>query len=86
MSSSLTIGGVIVDIDDPCAVLTELRKAELTIATGAAVSMTRFGEDEVRFTEASSSRLSALIEKYEGLCARKSGIRRRFAARIRWTD
>ncbi|HEV7436978.1 MAG TPA: hypothetical protein VGO22_19250 [Pseudorhizobium sp.] len=85
MSSLVRIGSVSVDINDPCAVLTELRKAELTVATGGAVSMTRFGEDEVRFTDASSAKLAGLIAKYEGLCDRKCGRRRRYAARVRWS-
>lgn len=84
-TGTITIGGVAVDIDDPCAVLTELRKAELRVAAGESVAMARFGEDETRFTEASASRLERLIARYEDLCARKTGHRRRHAAPVRFT-
>jgi hypothetical protein len=84
MSSTVKIGGVSVDINDPCAVLTELRKAQLRVATGESVSMQRFGEDEVRFTPANMGRLETLIQTYERSCAAKSGHRRRFAATVRW--
>lgn len=84
MSSMVSIGGVTVDLNDPCAVLTELRKAQLAIATGESVAMTRFGQDEVRFTATSSARLDKLIVTYEGLCAKAQGRRNRFAARAIW--
>lgn len=82
--STVTIGGVDVDINRPCDVLTELRKAQITIATGGSVSMTRFGDDEVRFTAASAARLDKLIETYEGLCDRSKGRRRRHAGAVVW--
>lgn len=85
MSSFVSIGDVSVDINDPCAVLTELRKAQLAIATGESVAMTRFGQDEVRFTAASSARLDKLITTYEALCAKSQGRRSRFAARVIWS-
>lgn len=84
MSATVTIGGVSVAIGRPCDVLAELRKAQLKIATGESVAMTRFGEDEVRFTAASSARLDKLIETYERLCARCQGSRRRHAASVVW--
>lgn len=82
MNSMIVIAGVSVDINDSCAVLTELRKAQVVIATGGSVAMTRFGEDEVRFTAANAARLDRLIETYERLCDRSQGRRRRFAASI----
>ena len=54
MSSTMKIGGVEVDLNNPCDVLLELRKAQITVATGEAVSVARFGEDETRFTEANA--------------------------------
>lgn len=84
MTSIVTIGGVAVDINRPCDVLVELRKAQLSVATGETVSMTRFGQDEVRFTAASAERLEKLIATYEGLCAKSQGRRRRFAASVIW--
>lgn len=73
MSDFVTIGGVQVDVNKPCDVLRELRKAELTIATGESVAMTRFENDEVRFSAASSAALEKLIARYEALCARAQG-------------
>ncbi|WP_223478739.1 hypothetical protein [Oricola indica] len=84
-STLIVIGKTTVDINDPCAVLTELRKAEILVATGETVSMARFGEDETRFTEANLAGLQKLIARYETLCARKSGNRTRFAATVRFT-
>lgn len=84
MSTTVSIGGVSVDINRPCDVLVELRKAQLAVATGETVSMTRFGQDEVRFTAASADRLDKLIATYEGLCAKSQGRRRRFAASVVW--
>lgn len=84
MSTMVIIGGVSVDISRPCDVLMELRKAQLTVATGESVSMTRFGQDEVRFTTANADRLDKLIATYEGLCAKSQGRRRRFAASVIW--
>lgn len=84
-TTMITIGGVSVDINKPCDVLTELRKAELVIGVGEAVSMARFGEDETRFTEASLPALQKLIAQYEAKCDRASGRRRRYAAGIQFT-
>lgn len=84
MSGSVEIGGVSVNVNDPCAVVTELKKAQLVIATGGSVSMTRFGEDEVRFSAANLTALKSLIADYEAQCARKSGQRTRFASNIIW--
>lgn len=84
MSATVRIGDVVVDIDRPCDILTELRKAQLIIATGESVSMTRNGEREVRFTAASAARLDKLIETYERLCARTQGRRRRHAGTVVW--
>lgn len=84
MSSTVVINGVSVDINDPCAVATELKKAELLVAAGAGVAMTRFGDDEVRWSAANVTRLRELIEHYEGKCAALDGRRRRFAKRMRF--
>lgn len=84
MSSTIVIAGVSVDIENPCAVLAELRKAQIIVATGGSVAMTRFGEDEVRFTAASTARLDRLIETYQRLCDRSCGRQRRYAASVAW--
>lgn len=84
MTDTVEIGGVSIDIDDPCAVLSALRKAQLVVATGGSVSMTRFGEDEVRFGAANLPALRKLIADYSTQCARKTGKRTRFAANVIW--
>ncbi len=80
----VTIGGVSVDMDKPCDVLRELRKAQLVIATGESVAMTRFDQDEVRFTAGSATGLGALISDYERRCAAANGTRHRGARTVRW--
>jgi hypothetical protein len=85
MPTMVEIDGVEVDIDSPCDVVAALRAAELKIATGAGVVMTRFGRDnEVRWDRGNLSRLGDLILKYERECDRKSGRRTRFAKRMRF--
>lgn len=81
----VVINGVTVDINDPCAVAAELKKVELIIATGGSVALTRFGTDEVQWTRANLGDLQALIRRYEGQCAAKSGKRLRYAKRMRFT-
>ncbi|MGB3026876.1 hypothetical protein [Paradevosia shaoguanensis] len=83
-ANMITIGGVSVDIEQPCLVLRELRKTEIAVAAGESVSMTRFDQDEVRFTPATISGLGGLIAKYEQLCAASQGRRRRGARVVRW--
>ncbi len=84
MSSTMKIGGVEVDLNNPCDVLLELRKAQITVATGEAVSVARFGEDETRFTEANVAGLEKLITLYDGLCHRSQGKSYRQARTVRW--
>lgn len=82
--TTVLINGVSVDIDNPCEVASELKKAELIIATGGGVAMTRFGEDEVRWSAANAARLRELIERYENECAASQGRRRRYAKSMRF--
>jgi hypothetical protein len=85
MPTMVEIDGASVDMDDPCAVVGALRAAELKIATGGGVVMTRFSADnEVRWSRANVDQLSGLIIKYERLCDRASGVRSRFAKRMRF--
>lgn len=84
MTSFVQIGDEQVDIEDPCAVVTALRKVELQLATGGGVVRARFGEDDVQFSAASMAALRDMIARYERLCAEKSGQRTRFARRIRF--
>ncbi|WEK04555.1 MAG: hypothetical protein P0Y65_20660 [Candidatus Devosia phytovorans] len=67
------IAGQKVDTDDPCAVASALRVARLQIATGGGVVVTRFGDDEVRFSSANLDRIDRLIVDYDGQCAVKNG-------------
>jgi len=83
-AGDVVINGVTVDIDDPCAVATELRKVELVIATGGSVALTRFGSDEVQWTRADIRGIRDLIARYEDKCAAASGTRRRYAKRMRF--
>lgn len=81
---TVEINGVAVDVDDPCAVAKALRKVELAIVSGGGVSMTRFGDEEVRFHAGNLTRLREAIDRYERECAAKSGKRVRFAKRMRF--
>lgn len=83
-NGDVVINGITVDINDPCAVVLELKKVELTIVTGGAVAMTRFGSDEVQWTAANLGRLRELIQRYEHDCAARSGRRPRYAKRMRF--
>ncbi len=84
MANMVQIGDASVDIEDPCAVVTALRKVQLQLAAGAGVVRARFGEDDVQFAASSMSALRDLIGHYEGLCSAKSGRRARFAKRMRY--
>ncbi|MGS1093104.1 hypothetical protein ACVCNR_00785 [Aquamicrobium terrae] len=83
-AGDVVINGVTVDIDDPCALVKELRKAELMLATGGGIVRARFGDDDVQFSSASLSALRELINRYEVLCAAKCGTRLRYAKRMRF--
>jgi hypothetical protein len=85
MPSMVQIGDDQVDMDDPCAVVAALRKVRLQLAAGGGVVRARFGEDDVQFSASSMPALRDLIAEYEGLCAAKSGHRRRYAKRIRYS-
>jgi hypothetical protein len=79
------IDGATIDMDNPCAVLSALRAAELKLVTGGGVVMTRFGRDnEVRWDRANLTGLNDLISKYERMCERNSGRRSRYAKRMRF--
>lgn len=84
MPSMVQIGDDQVDISDPCAVVTTLRKVQLQLVSGGGVVRARFGDDDVQFSASSMSALRDLIGYYEGLCGAKSGRRARYAKRIRY--
>lgn len=83
-AGDVIINDVMVDINDPCAVATELRKVELILATGGGVIRARFGDDDVQFSSASLAALRDLIVRYDSQCAAKSGKRLRYAKRMRF--
>lgn len=91
MADTVNIGGVNVapievDLDDPCAAAKALRQIELQLVTGGGVVKSRFGDDEVQWSDTASSRkrLQELIDDYTRQCAAKQGIRTRYAKRLRF--
>ncbi len=82
--STVNINGTDISIRDDCAILDALLTARLQLATGGTVVRTRFGEDEVTFSEANAARLDKLIAHYESRCDRGRGRRRRHAMTVRW--
>lgn len=84
MIELVEIDGAFVDFDDPCAMARALRKVEIKIVSGAGVVRTKFGNDDVQWSNANAAGLRALIEDFERKCAAKSGIRTRYAKRVRF--
>lgn len=82
--STVNINGKEISIRDDCAILDALLAARLLLATGGTVVKTRFGEDEVQFSEVNAARLDRLIALYEGRCDRGRGMRRRHAMGVQW--
>ncbi|WP_421998194.1 hypothetical protein [Roseovarius confluentis] len=73
--------------EDPCQEAIELRQIKRDLVTGSAASVTRFGEDEVRYTKADLGRLDAMIAQADRECAVQNGERpkrRRFAMGARF--
>ncbi|SMC42919.1 gpW protein [Fulvimarina manganoxydans] len=58
---------------DPCAEAVRLRQKLSEIATGEAVSSSRFGNDEAKFAKADVTELKKLIAHYERECAISKG-------------
>jgi len=85
MPTTVLIDGNMVDVDDPCAVASALRAAELKVASGGGVVMTRFDENhEVRWGRANLDQLGELRARYERACNANSGQRTRYAKRLRF--
>ncbi|MCG6204189.1 gpW family protein [Rhodopseudomonas sp. HC1] len=84
MVEIVSIDGVEIDFDDPCAVARALRKVELQVSTGGGVVMTRFDDHEVRWSSTNMAQLRDLIANYERQCAVKNGTRTRYAKRMRF--
>lgn len=75
MVDLVNVDGIDVDIENPCEVVSALRKVELKLAAGAGVVKARFGDDEVQFSATSMIRLRELIADYERKCAARQGRR-----------
>jgi hypothetical protein len=84
MSNLVTIDGASVDLEKPCDVVAALKRVEMKLGIGAAISRTNIGGEEVEFTAANPSRLQKLIGTYEAKCAATNGQRTRFAKRVNW--
>lgn len=84
MTDLIKIGDVEVDFDSPCEVARALRKVELQVTTTGAVVRTKFGDDDVQWSQANLGRLRDLIDDYERKCAAASGTRTRYAKRLRF--
>ena len=85
VGSTIVIGGETVDINQPCDVVTALKKVELKVATGSLRVTVRFDEDEVTYSKANLADLRSVIADYENKCAKASGkAARRSAIGIRW--
>lgn len=67
---------------DHCAEAERLRALYTAIISGESISVTRFGEDEIRYAKADTAGLLRLIAYHEGICG---GRRRRYALRARFT-
>ena len=84
MIELVEIDGALVDFDDPCAMARALRKMEIKIVSGAGVVRTKFGNDDVQWSNGNIAGLRNLIDDFERKCAAKSGTRTRYAKRVRF--
>ncbi|RWF44287.1 MAG: hypothetical protein EOS65_02615 [Mesorhizobium sp.] len=82
MANNVTIGGVTVDADDPCALATALTNVRLQLIAGGTAVMFQHGETRTQFTAANLSALEAEIARNKDLCGQSTGGRKaRFAMR-----
>lgn len=89
MPTMVTIGGVAVDQDDPCALYQALYAAKLKLLAGEHVEETELHSPATRRRlKVSASNLAALdaeLMRLAAACQAKNGSRRRFAKTIRFT-
>jgi hypothetical protein len=86
MVNTVTIGSVIVDADDPCALYTVLYNTRLQMISGQSIGEVQAGDANaqrrIRYNTASLSALDAELARLADLCAQSSGGRpSRFAMR-----
>ena len=84
MPDLVEIDSALVNFDDPCAMARALRKVEIKIVSGAGVVRTKFGNDDVQWSNANVAGLRELIGDFERKCAALSGNRTRYAKRVRF--
>jgi hypothetical protein len=86
MTTMVTIGGMTVDMESPCALAGALKALRLQLVTGGVEEAIRFGEDEVRYSRANLASLDREIDKAERECAalQPGSARRRYAKRARF--
>lgn len=84
--STVTIGGVSVDAEDPCALLVALKPAYYRMLAGETEAEFRHGDAAVRLSVQAMNltEMRAVIERLEAECAARQGRRRRFAKGFRW--
>ncbi|WP_298981546.1 hypothetical protein [uncultured Roseibium sp.] len=85
VSTLVTIGEDLVDLQKPCDVLAALEKVELAITLGDKAVVIEMSGERVEYNSASLPRLELLIAKYRSRCsAASTGGRSRFAKRVRF--
>lgn len=68
MTDTVTIGGVLIDTNNPCEVAKALRKVELQVAAGENAVSVKFEDHEVQFGASNVKRLRELIAEYDRQC------------------
>jgi hypothetical protein len=86
VANNVTIGGITVDADDPCALYQVLYNARLQMLAGQSIGEVQAGDfntqRRVKYNTASLSALEAELSKLADLCGQSTGERRgRFAIR-----
>ena len=88
--ANVTINGVIVDIDDPCALYQALYSAKLRLLAGEEVEETEIrspvSQNRIRVARANIGAIDAELMKLAAAChAKTSGKRARFAKGMRYS-
>jgi hypothetical protein len=86
MATSVTVGGMTWDLDDPCATYAALRQIRLKLIAGESISEVQAGDANaqrrVRYNTASVEALDRAIAEAQSLCSQSDGGRpKRYAMR-----
>lgn len=86
MVDNITIGGITVDIDDPCALYTAIYKIKMTLLSGGNASEVMIADlstqRRTRFNPADMKSIDAELARLKDLCQQSTGGRKaRFAIR-----